>query len=240
MGKYPTFRTILASLILLFFAGCTTDPAPDAGFIDGSKTVKREDIPFQKAWSKEGVDWKKYTGIYIAPVNTSYALKTGSWKAVAKYGTASEDLAKEANIMRETFIKAYRDDSHKRFKVVDAPSQGDLVLELAIVELVPNSPAMKAASYAPVVGTAFSIANAADADSVAFEARICDGATGEVLAMAGDRRKAKMSIINVQDFTWYGHAEAIFKDWAKEFVEISNKNPGQIIKKSSGFQLKPW
>ncbi len=225
---------------IIFMAGCATSPASDAGFIDGSKTVTRKDLPFQKVWSEKGVDWKKYVGIYIAPVNTSYALKTGSWKAVAKYGSASEDLQKEGDVMREIFIKAFQDDPKKRFKVVDKPSQGDLILELAIVELVPNSPAMKAASFAPVVGTAFSIVNAADADSVAFEARICDGATGEVIAMAGDRRKAKTSLINVNDFNWYGHAETIFKDWAKEFVDIANRQPGQIVKKSSGFQLKPW
>jgi hypothetical protein len=111
---------------------------------------------------------------------------------------------------------------------------------MAIVELVPNSPAMKAASYAPVVGTAFSIVNAVDSDSVAFEARIVDAGTGEIIAMAGDRRTAKMSIVNVQDFTWYGHADTIIKDWAKEFVKIANRQPGETIKKSSSFQLKPW
>jgi hypothetical protein len=49
-----------------------------------------------------------------------------------------------------------------------------------------------------------------------------------------------MSIVNVQDFTWYGHADTIIKDWAKEFVKIANRQPGETIKKSSSFQLKPW
>ena len=234
------FRFASVVFMLFWLSGCTTDPAPDAGFIDGSKVTQKPDLPFQKAWSKEGVNWKQYTGIYVAPVNSSYALKTGSWKTVAKYGTAEEDLQKEGNYMREVFIKAFKEDPHHRYQVVDTPSQGDIILEMAIVELVPNSPAMKAASYAPIVGTAFTVINMADSDSVAFEARICDGATGEVIAMAGDRRQAKKSLVNVKDFTWYGHADAIMKDWAKEFVAIANRQPGQIVKKASGFQLKPW
>ncbi len=225
---------------LSFFAGCSTSPAPDAGFIDGSKTTHNPDLPFQKVWAKQGVDWKKFTGIYIAPVDISHVLESGSWKAVARYGQAQEDLQKEAEVMRKTFIEAFQNDPNKRFKVVDSPAKGDIVLEMAIVELVPNSPAMKAASFVPVIGTAFTIVNAADADHVAFEARIVDGGTGEIIAMAGDRRKGKMSIVTAQDFTWYGHADVIFKDWAKEFVEIANRRPGQIVKKAAGFQLKPW
>ena len=32
---------------IIFMAGCATSPASDAGFIDGSKTVTRKDLPFQ-------------------------------------------------------------------------------------------------------------------------------------------------------------------------------------------------
>ncbi|MFA6599832.1 MAG: DUF3313 domain-containing protein [Candidatus Omnitrophota bacterium] len=240
MIQHRFLRIMLLGLPLLPMTGCSTPPAPDAGFIDGTQTAQRADFPFQRAWAKEGVDWKQFTGIYIAPVDISHALKSGSWKAVERYGKAQGDLQKEADYMQRAFVRAFLEDPNKRFKVVDTPSQGDLVLEMALVELVPNSPSLKAASYAPVVGIAFTVINAADSDSVAFEARIVDGGTGEIIVTAADRRKAKMSLVNVQDFTWYGHADTIIKDWAKEFVKITNRQPGEIVKKSSGFQLKPW
>ena len=221
-------------------SGCATPPAPDAGFIDGSKTVQRPDLPFQKAWVKEGVEWKSYRGIYVAPVNMSYVLSSGSWKAVARYGKAEEDLQKEAKFMQDTFIKAFQDDPNKRFNVVEKPSAGDLILEMAIVELTPNSPAMKAAEFIPIAGWGIKAVNMATPDYVSFEARILDGATGEIIATTADRRKAKVAIVNVQDYTWFGHADAIIKDWAKEFVEVANKRPGHVVKRSAGFQLKPW
>ena len=227
-------------LLAFFLAGCSTSPAPDAGFIDGSKTVKREDLPFQKTWVEKGVDWKAFKGIYVAPVNISYVLKSGSWKAVARYGKAEEDLQKEAKYMQDTFIKAFQEDSNKRFSVVGAPSAGDLILEMAIVELTPNSPAMKAAEFVPVIGWGIKAVNMADPNYVSFEARILNGASGEILATVADRRQAKFAIVNVQDYTWFGHADAIIKDWAREFVAVANKRPGQIVKKAAGYQLKPW
>jgi hypothetical protein len=239
MKKYGHFFCGLL-LTVFFLAGCETPPAPDAGFIDGSQTAHREGSPFQRSWVQEGVDWKGYKGIYIAPVNTSHVLSSGSWKAVAKYGDADEDLQKEAQYMRDTFIKAFQEDPNKRFTVVDTPSARDLILEMAIVELTPNSPAMKAAEFVPIAGWGVKAINKATPDYVSFEARIRDGATGTILATAADRRKAKTALVNVQDYTWYGHADAIIKDWAKEFVEIANKRPGEIVKKSPGYQLKPW
>ena len=40
--------------------------------------------------------------------------------------------------------------------------------------------------------------------------------------------------------TWYGHAEAIIDEWAKQFVRVANQQPGEIIKDSPLFDLKPW
>ena len=227
-------------LLGFFITGCATPPAPDAGFIDGSKTSKRADLPFQKTWVQKGVDWKAYQGIYVAPVNTAYVLKSGSWKAVARYGKAEEDLQKEAQFMRETFMKAFQEDPNKRFRVVETPSAGDLILEMAIVELTPNSPAMKAAEFVPIAGWGIKAVNMATPNYVSFEARILDGASGVILATVADRRQAKVAVVNVQDYTWFGHADAIIKDWAKEFVEVANRRPGQIVKKAAGYQLKPW
>jgi hypothetical protein len=54
------------------------------------------------------------------------------------------------------------------------------------------------------------------------------------------RPSEKFSLVNVKDLTWYGHAKAILREWADQFVKIANKQPGEIVKDSAPFDLKPW
>ena len=46
--------------------------------------------------------------------------------------------------------------------------------------------------------------------------------------------------IDLKGFTWYGNAEDIVQCWAKQFVQIANRRPGEIIKPASTFSLMPW
>ena len=51
-------------------------PAPDTAFTpDAQREKKVAYLPFQKAWIKQGVDFKAYQYLVVAPVNTQYMLK---------------------------------------------------------------------------------------------------------------------------------------------------------------------
>ncbi|MFP5212634.1 MAG: DUF3313 family protein, partial [Acidobacteriota bacterium] len=76
--------------------------------------------------------------------------------------------------------------------------------------------------------------------TVAFEAKIRDGLTNEVLAMAADREQGKSAPINLKALTWYKEAEGIIDEWAGQFVQIANRRPGEVVKDSSPFTLKAW
>jgi hypothetical protein len=76
--------------------------------------------------------------------------------------------------------------------------------------------------------------------TVAFEAKIKDGTTNEVLAMAADREQGKSAPVNLRALTWYKEAEGIIDEWAAQFVQIANRRPGEVVKDSSPFTLKPW
>ena len=94
---------------------------------------------------------------------------------------------------------------------------------------------------ASAAGTvAANVQTATTHSTVAFEGRMRDGATNEVVAMFADRESEKFSIVNVKDLTWYGHAKSILREWADQFVKIANKQPGEIVKDSAPFDLKPW
>ena len=75
---------------------------------------------------------------------------------------------------------------------------------------------------------------------MAFEAKIVDGADGQVLAMVADREQGKVAPLNLRALTWYGEANVIIDEWAGQFVQVANKRPGETVKDSSPFTLKPW
>jgi hypothetical protein len=62
----------------------------------------------------------------------------------------------------------------------------------------------------------------------------------EPLAMFADREYATARPIDLKGFTWYGNAEDIVEQWAKQTVEVANYRPGETIKPASTFSLMPW
>jgi hypothetical protein len=229
-------------------AGCLhkAKPAQPAGFIPPENLEQPTDLPFQKAWRKAGSDWNRYTEIYIAPWNTDYLREMNWWERLERGEKVKEDAKELALYAQTEFREAFRNDRKHRFTVVDLPTSNSLIVEFALTEVVPNKVVLDALGYAagPVAGAAGSAAAAGQTtttqSTVAFEARMRDGATNEIVAMFADRESEKYFPVNVKDLTWYGHAKAIIREWAGQFVKIANKQPGEIIKDSPLFDLKPW
>jgi hypothetical protein len=229
-------------------AGCIqkAKPASPAGFIPEKDLEKPSDLPFQKAWRKRDLDWRHYREIYIAPWNTEYLRQMTWWEKLERGEKVKEDAKELAGYARGVFEEAFRKDPKHRFTVVEQPGPSTLVVEFALTEVIPNKVVLDALGYAagPAVGAAGTVAanvqTATTHSTVAFEARLKDGATNDVVAMFADRESEKFSIVNVKDLTWYGHAKAILREWADQFVKITNKQPGEIVKDSAPFDLKPW
>jgi hypothetical protein len=218
-------------------------PSTGAGFVPMAQMAPRADLPFQKVWFKQGVDFERYKSIYIAPVNTGFLLQSNWWQQNFRQGQMQEDLAIMAQYMRDEFKTAFANDPSRRFQVVEAPQQDSLTLELALTELVPSNVALSVLEYAPYGGgTAVRVMERATGaeSTVAFEAKMKDSATGDILAMFADRQVKKIRIIDFKAFTWYAHGREIIREWAEQFVRLSNKRPGEVIEGSSPFTLKPW
>lgn len=229
-------------------AGCLrkAKPGNPAGFIPPENLEKPGDLPFQKAWRGLG-NWDQYTEIYIAPLNTEYLREMTWWEKLERGEKVKEDAKELALYAQTAFREAFRKDPKHRFQVVDLPTgPKTLIAEIAIVEVVPNKVVLDALGYAagPVAGPAGSAAanvqTVTTQSTVAFEARMRDGGSKEVVAMFADREQEKYFPVNLKDLTWYGHAKAIIDEWAKQFVQVANQQPGEIIKDSPLFDLKPW
>ena len=96
----------------------------------------------------------------------------------------------------------------------------------------------KVINHGDAVNFAANLETATTKSTVAFEGRMKDGETKEVVALFADRESQKYSPVNVKDLTWYGHARSIIREWADQFVRMASKAPTEIIKDSPPFDLR--
>lgn len=139
-------------------------------------------------------------------------------------------------------IKNFKEDPHHRFQVVEVSGQpvGPAVrLELALIEIDPSQPVLHALSWAgpPGTGTAAGMINQRRA---AFEGRLRDLQTREIIATFADRDMADAGPLDLTRLTWYGPAKGILDRWAEQFVQIANRDPGEAVNDPVPFTLKPF
>ncbi len=241
--KLKNAMASILSLVLMvnFLPVCAAaDPKP-SGFMDQSGMTIRGDLPFEMGWIKPGVNWQKYTKIVIAPVDTKHLLKSNEWQEMGRTGEIQRDIKKLAMYTRGAFSNAFITDPKKRFKIsYSAKSADTLLVEMALTELTPNKVLLKAAGYVPLYGLAATAVNQTNPSYVSIEIRLKDGKTGEILAKFADRKNEPFTLVNIDQFSWYGFAEKRVDEWSVKLVETLNRKPGTVVSKSSNFDLKPW
>jgi len=234
---------VLMAAILI---GCKAAPAPSAGFADPSLLKHDPKNPYDKFWRKPGLDLKNYDKIYVAQVNTAYMLKMTDWQ---KNGEPKAEIERDvqtlADYTRNSIMKAFRQDPHHRFAVLDNSTSDPhaLVYEVALIEVVPSKVLLNALEYAPFfVGTGITVLRdiGNDKSTAAFEGRTRDAATGEIVMLAADREEQAFTIVDLRGLTWYSDANEIIDNWSKEFVLIANTQPGQKVAGAPIFRLLPW
>lgn len=227
------------------FIGCKASEGASAGYVDKTMMHHNAAVPFHKVWRSPDVDFKKYTKLHVASVDTSYMLKETEWQKGMRQDEIEADVKKLGRYTHDSLAKAFRDDPHHRFTVVesDTKSPDTLVFEFAIVEVVPSKVVLNALGYAPFgIGMAISAVRglAGDVSTIAFEARGRDAATGQIVFMAADREAEQKTIVDLRGLTWYSHAYGIIDSWSKQFVQAANRKPDETVKDTSAFRLRPW
>jgi hypothetical protein len=250
---------IFTLMLILALGGCSSvrsasndvkaiavDPAPDAGFIaHPERQRQRADLPYQKVWIKPGFDKTPYRDIIVAPVNTQYMMEM-DWlhdmSSAAWFSDVKADIAELGVYFHDQVVQALRDDPKHRFKVIERQerrNQPVLRLELALIEVDPSTPVLHALSWAGPPGTG-SAAGAVNQRRAAFEGRLRDVTTGTIVATFADRDMADIGPIDLTRLTWYGPAKGIMDRWAKQFVQIANRKPGDVITDETAFTLRPF
>ena len=242
-----TRQAALLSLALClaagFGGGCATKSAPDSGYLSKPElmTAQRERYPFNRVWLKPGVTKEQYDSIIVAQVNTGYLLENTGWKAVNPANANLDKAVTElARYTEDAFIRALSSEKNRSWQLATLPGPRTVVLELAIVELVPNKALLGAVGLVAPAMISVPANVAKGTPSCAIEGRIRHSQTGEVLFMFADRRERQMRVVDVKAVTWWSHAKDIVQDWARESVLLLNTPADYQVKERSRFTLKPW
>jgi hypothetical protein len=166
--------------------------------------------------------------------------------------TTPSDPRHIADYMRQAFIMAVENDPKKRFKVVEKPGANTLILEMAIVQVVPSKAELQALSLVPVgffglIGTGVMAGGSALTHSedqgkgvIAMEGRTRDAASGEVVWMFADREHPPTAIVDIKSLFRWEPAKPICDGWARQFIELENAPHGAKIKEIPNFQPLVW
>lgn len=223
---------LILSLILL--GGCRAPTAPDAGFVQAPQALKHDSrLPFDAVWFKEGVDLSKYSKVYIAPIDTTHLLKLDWWdQANFASGSEQDQAAQLTTYFREKLVEALTKNSHKTYSVVDTPDAQTLRIELAIVEVIPTKVWLNAIGYLAI--------GALSTGATAFEGRLRDGATNEILAEFKDQEYGQFDLVSIADLTWFKHSEHTIRIWSDQIAHVCYRAPDESIAPMSTVTLRPW
>jgi hypothetical protein len=231
----------IGTVSVLVAMGCRANPAPDAGFLQQPKRLQND--PQYRD--------KPYTKIYVAPVNTDYVMKENLWE-MASLTSLNPDYVRQnlhnlADYQRDAVIKAVAKYANGKLIVVDRPDADTLILEIAIVQLVPSKVVLQAASYYSWIATVVMIGGSVATQSedqgkgvVAMEARTRDGATGVVTSMMADREHPPQAIIDVKALFWWEPAKPICDGWARQIIELETRPRGTKIDGIPNFKWLVW
>lgn len=231
LKKIEIFAAVFLISVLY---GCKANPAEGCTtFLAEFKKVKMTKRKLvDKAWIKPGLDITKYKKVILTPVLTKYHLEY-SWlernNVRTLIGSDKEDLKDFAKYTEDAFKKAIKESNE--IKLTSRPGPKTLILELALVKIVPGKPILQGlgdmtnftpfgAILIPVKTTAKATTDSPLQGSVAIEGIIRDSETKEPLIVFSDREKQVTAIFNANDFRAYSNLKQIVDTWAIEFVYV--------------------
>lgn len=229
--RFVTFGFLVITIML---GGCSNKgKVADTGFLEDPQRMTSSDkYPFNRQWFDTTIDWSKYHHVYIPPVNIDH-LKHLSWWQKASLDTDIKASAEQfALYTRNQFIEAFN-QSNGRFSVVNAPGPDVLVIEVAIVELVPTKAWLNTIEFGAML-------MAFDKGFTAIESRMRDGGTGQVVATLADGESGRATVFSTADFSWWGHSKNTIEYLAKTFEEVLADGWQGRVSSRSSFALITW
>ena len=231
------------------------------GIITKPELLKKYDLlPVDKAFKAKNFTAKDYNKIMIKPVFTEKDAKKSALAGANMrtwLGKEKEDVAKFAKFTQNAFKNAIKKDPNWSLATKSGPQT--LILELALVKIIPGKALYGAAKNSPVgfmfgkgaaIGTAAAKGAAAATEStskgsgiaasVGIEGIIRDSETNKIVVMIKDHESQKTAVFNAKDFSAYGNLEQIVNEWAGLLIKCLNKRPldtGRKVEKKGKLKI---
>jgi len=225
---------------------CRAEPAPLTGFLPDQARLREMGpaFPFQKMWFNPGVDRKKYDQLMLRRVNRKYVLDQNVWQNLHE-AEAFQNRAQEcdyiAAYLEESFKAAVRADPRRRFQLVNQPGPRTLVLELALVQVVPTKSALTAIEIvAGFLVPGLGLLTIFNSGEIAIEGKLTEARGGRLVGMFADRAKDRAALINLAGFTWYKNSENNIDEWSAKLVEILATRRYQEVETRCPLTLIEW
>jgi len=238
-------------LVPLLLSSCRTAKSVVASvevkpstFLSHASQLKedRKHSPFLGNWHNPD---KKVTAaveqtkkIYIAPVLHSYVRAMEGTIPKIEYGSKRRDrnLPALARYTRKKFIQVFKGAKVPRFTVVDEPDKDALVLELSLLEWVPNTYTgflvREVVDWVTFDGVA-TVALRGTRGVIAIEGRLIEPKSKQSWFEFADKEMGKMVLIlPIQEFFPSGQAHFAITEWAKQLEEMLRTKPNVNVKDS--------
>lgn len=240
---------ITAGITLIAFSGCHAKPVEETVFLkDGHKMEKNKFLPFHNTWKDPDVNLQDYTKIIVEPVYTSKRLKRSDLEKLninKLFGTNKKQAFEFIDYTEAAFKKAIDDD--RRLQLVTTPGPKTMILQLALVKVVPGKPLIGTARnipfskigliITPAVKTVAGSTQSPIQASVAIEGRFLDSQTKKVIAKFADNEKDTTALLNVKEMSSYGTPRQIVDQWAKLLVKCLNRKKNEKIERSQRVKI---
>ena len=215
LRRLPLLAAITAAAVLGLTACSTTRQARSvtpSGFLgDYSQLTKGTGDQAMLRYFAPGVDWKKYTKVYIMPVEL--------WKSDDKDSPLGKLSKENQDLLTSLFYTEINNELQKSFTIVTAPGPDTLVVHAAITEAEKSAPVRNLATSIVPFGIAANLLVTAAFGSgigvgeVQAECELLDGQTNQRLAAAVDRRVGTKALRTKFNGTW-GDVKLAFSYWA--------------------------
>lgn len=226
---------------MLLASGCSllSEAEPEPVYIppeyaaimkNNSRSKGKKTLGMQQEWTKAN-RLKQYDKIQITVIVSPKQLETSWWARQnirSLVYSKEEDLKYIADYTRDSFANAFQQSHH--FQLTRQTDPKTLLLEFAIVQVVPNNAVLNAAttigSLPPFnvikVPTFFLKGKIrADEGNVAMEAIIRDANTKEILSVFAEHGKGKSAMLfDAKEFATYANARSMIDQWTADVVLV--------------------
>ncbi len=241
------FRFVFFTLLFCSLVSCAfkegTSPAEPSGFLsEVDQAAIVEGQPWDHSWERSP-DYSKYTAIFFEPVRIDFISEEAKEQQIESSSLNEDQYAEKVNALADYFDKrlekSFKSTRKQRLELVESINDTTMVVEIAMTEVVFHRPASYAAAYAiPIPGSSYAF-DSLISPRVAFELKVTDGETGELICTMADRALPPVKPLDLNKFTVSRPLEEVIDIWVYEFVRSADQVVTEELRRRLPVRLSP-